>query len=190
MAKLQAEIDKHHSNGGNSNDNSNDDGTTPVVFCLQEVSHDWAKQLHVFFAERGFHFITALYGRKFNGYMGIGTAYPIQYYKTLQVDICRLSDTRQGGWPRPREGGIDEPSLVSKTISKFVMAPWKKVRKSIEYIGLVSPLKSSSVDPWEKSQYRSNEFIAWNYWLSQLIKEPKKISLLLVNISNEKKIGF
>ena len=40
------------------------------------------------------------------------------------------------------------------------MAPWKKVRKSIEYIGLVSPLKSSSVDPWEKSQYRSNEFIA------------------------------
>ena len=44
---------------------------TPVIFCLQEVSHDWASALHVFFAENGYHMVTALYGRHFNGYMGM-----------------------------------------------------------------------------------------------------------------------
>ena len=44
---------------------------TPVIFCLQEVSHDWASALHVFFAENGYHLVTALYGRHFNGYMGM-----------------------------------------------------------------------------------------------------------------------
>ena len=43
----------------------------PVIFCLQEVSHDWASALHVFFAENGYHLVTALYGRRFNGYMGM-----------------------------------------------------------------------------------------------------------------------
>ena len=42
-----------------------------LFVCLQEVSHDWAAVLHVFFAERGYHFVTALYGKKFNGYMGM-----------------------------------------------------------------------------------------------------------------------
>lgn len=56
LDKLQEEIDA-------SSEES------PVVFCLQEVSHEWATGLHIFFAERGYHLVTGLYGKKFNGYM-------------------------------------------------------------------------------------------------------------------------
>jgi 2',5'-phosphodiesterase len=143
IAKLQSEIDKQTQKGNDGND-------TPVVFCLQEVSHDWAKELHVFFAERGYHFITALYGRHFNGYMGIGTAYPIQHYKTLQVDICKLSDKRPGGWPRPRKGIDDQSGLLTKFV-------WNPLVGTARYVGVLS---KPTQNPWEKSQYRSNEFIA------------------------------
>lgn len=38
---------------------------------------DWAGELHAFFAAEGYQFVTALYGRHFNGYMGVGLAWPI-----------------------------------------------------------------------------------------------------------------
>ena len=141
-AKLQAEIDKHSNNKSSS---------TPVVFCLQEVSHDWAKKLHVFFAERGYHFITALYGKHYSGYMGIGTAYPLEYFKTVKVDICRLSDVRPGGWPRPREGIDNQIGMITS----YVFNPLFNTAK---YFGLIQNKPTS--DPWEKSQYRQNQFIA------------------------------
>lgn len=156
--KLKQEIDTH-----NDNDASDGNSHIPVVFCLQEVSHDWAKQLHVFFANNGYHFITALYGRNFNGYMGIGTAYPTQYYETLNVDLCRLSDTRKGGWPRPREGIDDDdddnnmqrPGLVSRLFVKPMV-------QMAQYVGLASSpsLFKPAVNPWKYSEYRYNEFIA------------------------------
>ena len=145
IAKLQREIENssHHSSSDSIEE------TAPVVFCLQEVSHDWARQLHVFFAERGYHFITALYGRKFSGYMGIGTAYPTAHFQTLDVDLCRLSDTRKGGWPKPRED-LNQPSLFSK----FIYNPLMSAAQSIGVLSI------PPTNPWEKSQYRSNEFIA------------------------------
>ncbi len=142
LAKLQAEIDKKHEPQQSS-----------PIFCLQEVSHDWAKQLHVFFAERGYHFITALYGNHYSGYMGIGTAYSIEHFKTLDVDICRLSDVREGGWPRPREG-IDDTN-EGGIVSKYVFNPLVNTAK---YLGLLQ--HKPIIDPWEKSQYRNNQFIA------------------------------
>ena len=56
LEKLQKEIDES-------------DDESPVVFCLQEVSQEWATGLHIFFAEKGYHLVTGLYGSKFNGYM-------------------------------------------------------------------------------------------------------------------------
>jgi hypothetical protein len=45
--------------------------------------------------------IMGLYGKKFNGYMGTVLAYPSSLYDAIDVDIATLSDTREGGWPRP-----------------------------------------------------------------------------------------
>jgi mRNA deadenylase 3'-5' endonuclease subunit Ccr4 len=46
---------------------SNDE--RPTIFALQEVSYDWAGALHTFFANRGYHLTTGLYGQRFNGYV-------------------------------------------------------------------------------------------------------------------------
>ena len=158
LDKLQAEIDKQERSGSDGSMNSSPSSSstaTPVVFCLQEVSHDWAKHLHAFFAERGYHFITALYGKSCSGYMGIGTAYPIKHFKTLKVDICRLSDIRPGGWPAPEEGtnDTDQPGLITT----YLFNPMVNIATRF---GLIQRSKSKSSDPWEKSQYRHNQFIA------------------------------
>ena len=39
----------------------------PTIFALQEVCYPFASALHTFFAQRGYHFVTGLYGRPFNG---------------------------------------------------------------------------------------------------------------------------
>ncbi len=124
----------------------------PVVFCLQEVSHDWAKALHVFFAGRNYHLVTALYGRKFNGYMGIATAFPLEDFELKEVDLVKLSDTRRDGWPRPPP---DDSSIVKKYIkSALVNNP---ITAAYTYIR-GSPKKTD--DAWDYSKYRQNQFIA------------------------------
>eukprot|EP01036_Dinobryon_divergens_P025797 gene25796-34382_t len=48
------------------------------IICLQEVSMKWAGTLHQYFASKGYYFIHALYGTKWNGYMGVGIAVPLR----------------------------------------------------------------------------------------------------------------
>ena len=75
----------------------------PTIFALQEICYPLTSALHTFFAQHGYTFITGLYGKKFNGYMGVGVAYPNEYFETVDVGICRLSDERVDGWPREEE---------------------------------------------------------------------------------------
>jgi 2',5'-phosphodiesterase len=65
-----------------------------TIICLQEVSLLWAGDLHRFFAENNYYFITGLYGKPKNGYMGVGLAFPLDRYALLDVKIERLSDYR------------------------------------------------------------------------------------------------
>jgi len=75
--------------------NEMDQGT---ILCLQEVSELWAAQLHALFQANGYHFVHRLYGSPFNGYMGVGIAFPNARYELEDADIVRVSDTRK--WPR------------------------------------------------------------------------------------------
>jgi exonuclease III len=147
LDKLQKEIDDFQE--------TKDSGTKePVIFCLQEVSHQWATALHVFFAERGYHMITGLYGKSFNGYMGIATAYPIQEFETLHVDLVRLSEKKAGGWPRkPKD---PEPGMIRKYIFDPIYKPVKAVYKQ-----LYNNSQNEKVeDAWDVSRWRFNQFIA------------------------------
>lgn len=63
-----------------------------AIICLQEVSQNWAGDLHSYFSERGYYMITAQYGRKFNGYMGTAICFPLSKYKLLQNENIRLAD--------------------------------------------------------------------------------------------------
>jgi mRNA deadenylase 3'-5' endonuclease subunit Ccr4 len=156
LNKLEAEIDR--SSAATSLDANQ---PPPAIFCLQEIDYTITSSLHTFFANKGYAFVTGLYGKKFNGYMGIGIAYPLKDFETIKVDVCRLSD--EGDWPRlerseEREGVIGR---VRKSIKKFTS---KTVRSLSEYIGkhlgtqllLGSSSKESTIDPWEMSENRFN----------------------------------
>lgn len=79
LAKLKAKLEPEMARG--------------AVIGLQEVSQKWAGDLHVFFAQRGYHLVCSLYGKPFNGYMGIALAMPLDKYEVCKVDISRCSDT-------------------------------------------------------------------------------------------------
>jgi exonuclease III len=71
------------------------------IICLQEVSYLWGGALHTHFANGDYHFVTALYGKKFNNYMGVGIAIPTRKYKVVDVDIARyerFEKTNVGHW--------------------------------------------------------------------------------------------
>ena len=66
-----------------------------AVICLQEVSALWAGALHTYFANKGYHLSTALYGKKFNGYMGVAIAVPTDKYEVEACDIQCIGDTKR-----------------------------------------------------------------------------------------------
>lgn len=106
------------------------------VICLQEISSDWAGLLHVYFYAKKYHLITALYGSKFNGYMGVATAVPIDSFEIHGVHIKRISDLIITPPPSP-------PTLFQKIVSFL----WALFFKNVE-------------NPWQKSIARSNQLIA------------------------------
>mmetsp|Transcript_8070 Transcript_8070/g.30300 ORF Transcript_8070/g.30300 Transcript_8070/m.30300 type:complete len:121 (-) Transcript_8070:107-469(-) len=59
------------------------------IICLQEVSQIWESRLHAVFAKEGYYFITQLYGRPFNNYMGVGIAVPLDRYRIQDVNLAR-----------------------------------------------------------------------------------------------------
>jgi mRNA deadenylase 3'-5' endonuclease subunit Ccr4 len=118
-----------------------------TIVCLQEVSYDWAAAFHTWFSNRGYHLITGLYGKKFNGYMGVALAYPVGAFETIDVDISRLSDKRVGGWPvEPGKTAVE--ALVS-TITSVVSVPLK----------LAGFIKEPKEDHWAMSERRYNVLI-------------------------------
>jgi len=94
-----------------------------AIICLQEVSMKWAGSMHAWFAQRGYHFVLHNYGPPFNGYMGVGIAFPTAAFEAVDTDLVRLSDTKR--WPR-----APKPSLGRKVVTA-VTGPlaglWRKV---------------------------------------------------------------
>lgn len=64
-----------------------------AIICLQEVSREWACQLHSFFAQRGYHFVVDTYSKQQSGYMGVGIAIPTSQYDIVECDMRRVADT-------------------------------------------------------------------------------------------------
>lgn len=132
----------------------------PTIFALQEVCYPFASELHTFFAQRGYHFVTGLYGRPFNGYMGVAIAYPTKDFETVNVDICRLSDERVGGWPR-EEIDEEEASKGPGMVQRFRTSVASIIQtiinnKAIKRLGYGDSGKKTPVDPWKMSENRFN----------------------------------
>lgn len=99
------------------------------------LSHVFIHSFH-----RGFHMVTGLYGRKFNGYMGVALAFPTDEFEVIDVNIARLSDTRS--WP-PKD---DKKPLWANLLDTAVAFPFK----------ILGMQGREEKDPWEYSEYRLN----------------------------------
>jgi mRNA deadenylase 3'-5' endonuclease subunit Ccr4 len=95
-----------------------------AIINLQEVSIQWAGPLHSYFAKKGYQFVTASYGKSFNGYMGIATAIPLSKFNVEGVDITRVGDT----FRLPR---APKPSKMKKFMMKYVVNPIRQIMKKL-----------------------------------------------------------
>jgi mRNA deadenylase 3'-5' endonuclease subunit Ccr4 len=128
-----------------------------AIICLQEVSHDWAGTFHTHFANKGYHLVTGLYGKKFNGYMGVAIAFKTESFDVLGVDVSRLADKREGGWPRkPKE---PERNVVARfAINSYGFA--KTTTKSfLGLLGLYNAPRWPPQDAWAMSENRFNQLV-------------------------------
>eukprot|EP00577_Skeletonema_sp_RCC1716_P014535 CAMPEP_0113390872 /NCGR_PEP_ID=MMETSP0013_2-20120614/10404_1 /TAXON_ID=2843 ORGANISM="Skeletonema costatum, Strain 1716" /NCGR_SAMPLE_ID=MMETSP0013_2 /ASSEMBLY_ACC=CAM_ASM_000158 /LENGTH=473 /DNA_ID=CAMNT_0000274069 /DNA_START=299 /DNA_END=1720 /DNA_ORIENTATION=- /assembly_acc=CAM_ASM_000158 len=173
LQKLQEEMDRlpSSSSGGagldkvvegalTKEDTQSSSSPPPTIFALQEICYPFTSELHAFFAQRGYQFVTGLYGKRFNGYMGVGIAYPTEHFETVKVDICRLSDERIDGWPKEE---IDEdaakrgPGFIrqfSTAINQFIR------NRVIKQLGFNQEQQRKPIDPWEMSENRFNVLVS------------------------------
>lgn len=178
LQKLQEEMDRSPSSSGGSagldkimadalskeDNNQQSSPPPPTIFALQEICYSFTSELHAFFANRGYQFVTGLYGRKFNGYMGVGIAYPTEHFETVKVDICRLSDERIDGWPREE---IDEEDAVARKKGPGFIQQFSKVinefirNRVVKQLGFNQQQEERKpIDPWEMSENRFNVLVS------------------------------
>lgn len=107
----------------------------------------------------------------------MGIAYPLKDFETVNVDICRLSDTRPGGWPREApvvENKEESENIIraqqgrgtiGNVVQRFVATLVQSItnRVTIKRLGASSSPSSTSaveekkpIDPWEMSENRFN----------------------------------
>ena len=115
------------------------------IICLQEVSTAWAGNLHTYFAARGYHLITGLYGGKFNGYMGVALAVPLSEYDILDADVTRVADTKKVT-RAPKESG-----LLHALKNIFY---WPALRM-LKALGWYEPPKSA----WDEALNKFNQMV-------------------------------
>ena len=130
---------------------------SPII-CVQEVPIDWQGDLHVYFQKKGYNFVDALYGSYFNGFMGVGIAYPYSKYDLVGASIHCVSDGKK--WPRE-----PQPSTVSQCF--YGVYDWLiKTPISIVYsviTWLVRPLGAlgfSKVWPFNRKYYPQEDAFA------------------------------
>ena len=144
------------------------DEIRPTIFCLQEVSYDWAGSLHTFFANHHYHVVTGLYGRPFNGYMGILTAYPIHHFDTVHVDICRLADTLpkpipSSVVPSPPVSSSPPPPFASfaSVFRRRLIEPVSNyMTRTFQYLQLLPPDVREPECHWNSAQRRYNVLLS------------------------------
>lgn len=64
-----------------------------ALIGLQEVSSDWAGELHVFFARHGYQSVFGLYGGASNGHMGVLLAYPTDRFMAEKVQLLHVGES-------------------------------------------------------------------------------------------------
>lgn len=117
------------------------------IICLQEVSNPWAGHLHAYFSRRGYSLITGLYGKKFNGYMGVAIAVPLNLFDVESVDITRVADTKKV-IRQPK------PSVLASLVRNWLINPFLTLLRAVKILG------KAPEDPWDLSLSRMNQMVS------------------------------
>ena len=120
------------------------------IICLQEVSQEWAGNLYGYFLQQNYHFITALYGSKFDGYMGVAVAIPMDKYEVSNVDITRVADTKTILEKVPEK---KPEGFIAESIDKL-----KRIWRSVVVIWTGNRPKPTE-DLWDMVRKRQNQMI-------------------------------
>jgi mRNA deadenylase 3'-5' endonuclease subunit Ccr4 len=170
------------------------------VICLQELSISWTGALHSFFQDNGYYLVTGLYGNKFNGYMGVGIAYPLDKFTLLEADITKIADTKKmpkRKWDKS-EKELGFRQKVKKTWESLRQiwgssnstsnGNWKKdrerefdlwqevTRRSNQAVALrlqfKSPSSSSSSSKNQKNSNKNKQFVVGTYHMPCMFDQP------------------
>lgn len=120
------------------------------IVCLQEVSLSWSGPLHSYFSKRDYHLIMSSYGSYFNGYMGVGIAFPTDKFSADDVRLQCLADAAR--WP---------PVPQRSAFSKFLHAIRCQVNSTIAFCTgtTVKKLNKRSRSPWIQAKERKNVLV-------------------------------
>lgn len=123
------------------------------IIALQEISHAWVNELHPFLLSRNYYLITGLYGNKFNGYMGVGIALPINKYDLVSVDIKRVADTKRfkSRSSSKSSSSSDGTGMLARLRGLVI----KKISSTLSRFGL----KKSKVAFWDNVMSRHNQMV-------------------------------
>jgi len=135
----------------------------------------WCGELHTFFERHNYSFIHSLYGSKFNGYMGVGVAFPRSGFDLEATDISRVADTKQ--WPA---APVARPQpLIAAVVAIFKAARWPVnavgthlgwlLQECVRGMGRLLGMGADTVKkfpskpqecPWAVSQDRTNTMVS------------------------------
>ena len=73
-------------------------GSRRAIIGLEEVPLAWMGEFTMFFEERGYSFIPSFYGHERNGHMGVGLAFPVDFY-TLEAVSIVMPSQKVCAWP-------------------------------------------------------------------------------------------
>ena len=161
LAKLKAKLEPEIAKG--------------AVIGLQEVSQKWAGDLHVFFARRGYHVVCSLYGKPFNGYMGIALAVPLDKYEVTKVDISRCSDTARLPKENTKDAGFLRKFFVEKPVNLYHKVTGKRPPQSDWQLarGRFNTIMYAAL----KCKNTGVEFGVANYHMPCMFRSPKVMTI-------------
>ncbi|CAE8679490.1 unnamed protein product, partial [Polarella glacialis] len=113
-----------------------------------ECSIRWSGHLHTFFQQRGYHFVTSHYGLQFDGYMGIGIAFPSRKFELLATSMQRVSEGK--AWDRERRPEVPPGKKLLTTLLDFAgyFASPLLLRQADD----TDEFEDSNEDPWVYSR--------------------------------------
>lgn len=130
------------------------------IITLQEVSLLWESRFIPWFLSHGYMYIGRGYGHKFNGYMGVAIAFPMNKYTLEDCSIVNVADEKQGGY----EGKDKQPFAL---LNSAAMRVWGALSLVVTKLGsrlfprffIQEDEKQTDAAAWAAARSRSNMMI-------------------------------